>query len=150
MPTNGKKPHHKGITKKLLKATAIKYDGKPTKVAKALGIKEPTAHRHLQKPDIKAAVLQSREDALIEAKLTRVEAYKEIKSALKAKALSWGVETKAPDRDVRLKAAKLTAEIYGDINPKNTGPTGPGIMIMPIVVVNGSPLKFKVGDNAQD
>lgn len=138
----------KGLTKETLQAAAVKSDGSPTKMAKILGVSKPTAHQHLQKPDIKKLVLDEREKALKKAGLTRVRAYKRVKEALDANTLSFGVPTKNADHDIRLKAAKLTAELHGDLKTAQSGEGGANIIVnMPVVVIEGKPLAFKVGNN---
>src|SRR3990167_1129884 len=59
-----------GISKKLLKAVAVKQDVCSTAVAEVLGVTKQTAYKHLQKTDVKNAVIDARERALKKAGIT--------------------------------------------------------------------------------
>lgn len=148
---NGHKPHHiknlKKVTKAGLKAAAVISNGSPTKMAKLLGIAPSTAHQHLKKPELNNLVSSEREKALKSSGLKLTKAYKRVDEALDAKAQSWGVETKAADHDIRLKAAKMTHEIY---HPKESQGEEGGTKVvvnMPVVIFDGVPMQFKVGNN---
>ncbi len=150
---NGKPHHTKNlykVTKKSLAQAAIESDGSPTKMAKMLGIAVPTAHTHLKKPVLQKLILETREEALKKSGLKLTKAYKCIDAALEAKQTGFGKTYRTADHDIRLKAAKQTHEIY---HPKEAEGQEGGTKIvvnMPVVIVNGNPLSFKVGSNGNN
>lgn len=143
---NGHKPHHTKnlykVTKKSLAKAAVESDGSPTKMAKMLGIHVSTAHDHLKKPTLQKLILETREEAIKKSKLKLTKAYKRVDEALDAKVAGM------VDHDIRLKAAKITHEIY---HPKEgmIGAEGQGFVLMPVMNLNGDPVIFKVGKNAR-
>lgn len=145
---NGHKPHHiknlDKVTKTGLKAAAVLSNGSPTKMAKILGIAPSTAYQHLKKSELNDITSSARAEALKKAKLSLVKAYKRVGEALDAKQSWLGKTYKTADHDIRLKAAKQTHEIY---HPKEAGEEGgQNITVnMPVIVVDGNPLTFKVG-----
>lgn len=147
---NGHKPHHiknlDKVSKTSLKAAAVLSNGSPTKMGKMLGIDPSTAHYHLQKKELSDITSSARAEAIKKAKLSLVKAYKRVDEALDAKQTGFGKTFKTPDHDIRLKAAKQTHEIY---HPKeaDVAESGRAVVIMPVIVVDGNPLKFKVGNN---
>ncbi len=141
---NGHKPHHTKnlykVTKKSLAQAAVESNGSPTKMAKMLGIAVPTAHKHLKKPTLQKIILETREEALKKSGLKLTKAYKCIDDALDAKI------GKKADHDIRLKASKQTHDIYHPKEAEGAMSNGQ-VIVMPVVVVNGNPLSFKVGSN---
>lgn len=136
----------KGLTNGDVQAAAVKADASPTKMAKILHIKKSTAHQYLQKPEIKKLVLDAREKALKASGLSLTKAFKRVDEALDAKQTFFGKTIQAADHDIRLKAAKLTAELHHVVKDEGGGAHGP-IVVMPVVVIEGKPLMFKVGNN---
>lgn len=108
---------------KLLKVI-LKNDGNHTKAAKEIGISQAAVSKRLIKnPNIVKTLLSIREQALKQAGLKLSKAYQRVDEALDAKSQSFGIETRYADHDVRLKAAKLTHDIYHP-NEKNNDSIG--------------------------
>lgn len=119
-----------------LKAATILTNGSPTKMAKMLGISQPTASYHLKKSELGNLVSDARKEALKKAGIERINVYKKIKRNLDAKIPQ--LQTHAIDRSL---------ELLGDKDiPKGEGSTNV-VVNMPVVVIDGNPLKFKVGNN---
>lgn len=131
-PTNGKVKRKRGrpkskdaLSTKLIQTEAVKADGSPTKMAKALGIAPQTADKHLKKPEIKAVVLTAREKAMKAAGLTREEAYLALRAGLGANATASyeGVVTESlgvPDYKERRQSAQAILGAYGDLKEVDT------------------------------
>lgn len=145
-PQNINNNKKKGLSDSVLKKAAIKSDGSPTKMAKILDVTPQTAYHHLQKPEIKKIILTEREKALKQSRLSRVKAYRRIDQALDATYVVFGKKTRTADHSVRLRAAQQTAEAFGD-DSKSKENNGSAIIIqMPVIVVQGNPIHFKVGN----
>src|SRR3989304_2535500 len=122
----GGRPKGGGVGKKLVLISAVKNDGKPCKVAEDLGITPECALKHLQKPEVKNAVLDARERALKKAGITLEKTFCKIGDNLRKKS--------GPDmRHAIDKSLHLLGE--GEMAQ---GPQ-PATIIMPLIVVNGSP-----------
>lgn len=136
-----------GITRGKLLKVAIAKDGKVPEIARALDVTPQAIQGHLQRhPEVTQAVENAREVAIRESRLSLTKAFTRVGEALDATQQGWGKETDIPDHDTRLKAAKLTAEFHNVV--KDAQPMGGGqILVMPVIVVDGNPLKFKVGNN---
>lgn len=140
-----------GISKKLLQTAAIKADGSPSIMAKELGITHQTASKHLQKPNLKKAVLSAREKALAKAQISREHIYKRLKEGTDAKLITvrWdGVAKKSmmPDYKERRENVKIALQLFDDLKKDGEGGEGTIINIMPAILVDGKELKFDVGE----
>lgn len=133
---------------KLIKVAA-KHGGNCTKTAKEIGITHQAVSKRLnENPHLKEKIQSIKDAALKKSGLSLVKAFKRTAEALDAKQYSFGKKTQSPDHDIRLKASKLTAEFYDVLNKPDQQLSSGQIVVMPVVVVNGNPLSFKVGKNA--
>lgn len=131
--------------KELLKAV-VKHPSQ-TKAAKALGITQQSVNDRIKRnPHLKEKIQDIRQEAIKKSGLSLVKAFKRVNEALDANQYAFGKKSKAPDHDIRLKAAKQTAEIH-HVTKESEPDAGRPIVVMPVVVVNGQPLTFKVGQN---
>lgn len=135
---NGRPKAENALSKKLIKAEAVKSDGSPTALARALNISPQSAHKHLQKPEIKKAVLSEREAALRRAGITRLRVYRTIGEGLDAtKIVGYDEVKKEPivvtDFKERRETGKLCAQLFGDLSPDNSGnlPPAPFLIFLP-------------------
>lgn len=154
------------VSKKNLYKYAIKNDGKPSAIAKDLGVATQTIQHHLERnPDVLRRVESEREKAIRESGLNRLEVYQTARAGLTAnKVISANViandgegmkdansMTKdfidVPDMRERRESAKLCLQIFGDIKEGAEGVNSGPMVIMPVIVVNGDPMKFLVGKN---
>lgn len=142
MPLNGNgyKPHHiknlKKVTKAGLKAAAVISNGSPTKMAKLLEISPSTAYQHLKKPELNNLVSSERAAALKKVGITRLLVYGKIK-----KNLSSGFATKQNF------AIEQSLELLGDKTEIKDGGDTSIVVNMPVVIFDGLPMQFKVGNN---
>lgn len=145
-----------GVSKKLLKTMAIKHNGSPAAVAKELNIAEPTAAKHLKKPEIKKVVLSARAKAIRKAGLTRLRAYKQMARQLDAKKAGEIIIGKnvlsrmVPDYPAQDAARKDFLKIMGDYTDDIlTDPEGkviPFIILLPQVAIEPKPPKVDTID----
>ena len=154
---NGKKRRSKrgrptkgnGVSKKRLKAEAIKADGQAPLMAENLGIAQSTAYAHLQKPEIQNAIQKERDRALAKANLTRERAFQKVSDGMNAGTIVTSYrgsakETKAPDYKERREHTKIALQLIGELNQKDDQGGGGGItVIMPTVVINGSEKQYE-------
>lgn len=119
------------------------------KAAKKLGISQPAISKRLKEnPHLKEKIQDIRLQAIKKSGLSLVKAFKRVNEALDAKqTLFGGKKSKLPDHDIRLKAAKQTAEIHHVTKEQGESDAGRPIVVMPVVVVNGQAVQFKVGQN---
>jgi len=135
-----------GVSKKLTKSAAIESDGSATKMAKKLGITKQSAQHHLQKPEIKKAVLTARGQAIRAAKLSRTRAYKQLSRQLDAKK-SGEIIVKGgkirgkmvPDWPAQDSARKDLLKVFGDYTDDTLGDLEgkaiPFIILLPHVLI---------------
>lgn len=135
---NGRPKALEARSKKLIKVTAVKTDGSPTAMAKTLNISPAAAQKHLNKPEIKKAVLSARELALKQAGITRLRVYKAIGAGLDAtKVIGYDQIEKKPilvtDYKERRETGKLCAQLFQDLMPDNanTLPPQPFLIFLP-------------------
>ena len=149
---HGRPKGGKGVSKKLIKTKAIEHDGSPSAMAEDLGISPATAHKHLEKPDIKKAVLSARAKAIKKAGLTRVKAYRQLADQLTAKKAGEIItkngkvkDKMIPDYPARDSARKDFLKILGDYTDDTpTDPEGkviPFIILLPQVSIEPAPPK---------
>ena len=149
---NGKRQQgkHAGLSDKIVKAEAVKADGSPTKMAKALGVTPQTAQHHLQKPKIQNAIMAARKRALKAAGITREKAYGRIADGMNANVVAiyegWAAESNAPDYKERREATKLALQLLGDLDKDGEGNEGAVIINMPSIFIDNVEVKFDVGE----
>ena len=136
---NGRPKADKAISKKLIKAEAIKADGSPSKMAEALGISPQTADKHLEKKDIQKAVLSARNRAIKKAGLTRIRAYRQLANQLSAKKAGEIIVRKksklamVPDYQAQDSARKDYLKVIGDY--QDDTPTDDEGKVIPFLVL---------------
>lgn len=148
---NGRPKKGGEVQKKFLMVAAVKHDGKAKEIAKTLGISRQAVCKHLKKPEIKSLVEDSRALALKKAKISRARAYKKIAEGMEAMAISSYegnvyISKKVPDYKERREHTKIALQLLGDLDSKeNSQP--PVVINMPVITVDGRPLKFDIGQN---
>lgn len=157
----------RGLKKKDVIVAAVKADGSPKKMADKLGISKPTAFQYLQQEDVKEAVLTARDKALKEAGIELNKVFKVIAAGMEAtKVISCNViapsgeemlEAHGTTKDFidvvdykeRRESAKLCAQLLGEFkDSKESEGSGKVVVNMPVIFLNGQPLKFSIGKNA--
>lgn len=117
--------------------------------SKKLGLTPAAVSKRLKEnPHLKEKIQDIRLQAIKKSGLSLVKAFKRVNEALDAKQYTtFGKKTASPDHDIRLKAAKQTAEIHHVTKEQGESEVGRPIVVMPVVVINGQALTFKVGQN---
>lgn len=116
---------------------AIKNDGSPTATAKMLGITKQAADKHLDKPEIRNAVLNARAKALQAAQISRNRVYRRVAQGLDAVEVAGRVDYKE-----RRESSKLCLQLLGDLQDGSQSDPMRPMVVMPVVVIDGNPLNY--------
>lgn len=137
-------------TEEMLKKVIIRKGGNLSHAAKEIGITPAAVSKRLNaNPELKQNIQEECKKRLEKAGAGVEKIFKRTAEGLDAYSFTILGKKKIPNWKERRESVALCHKLIGNLADVPDGPLSSGqIVVMPIVVVNGNPLQFKVGKNA--
>lgn len=134
---NGRPKGAAAVSKKKLLKVILKHDGNQHAAASELGTSQPNISQRLSRnPEILERVESVREQALKEARIDRKLVYGVIRKNI----------TNKKSVRAQIHAIDRSLELMGDKIDSKEPMSGRPVVVMPIVLINGKPAAYDLGD----